>query len=81
MFSTPPPQGDGKIPCPRKLTFRISASTNIPTTMNLVMIISTYLNGNISIYHFSLSIIQQSTESTTIGVFENLNNGLFAMYI
>jgi hypothetical protein len=69
-FSPPPPQGRGKISCPRKLTFRISAGTNIITTMKLVMIMSTFLNGNISTDHFSLSIIQQSTDASMIGLFE-----------
>ena len=33
MFSTPPPQGDGKIPCPWKLTFRLSVNTMRKRTM------------------------------------------------
>jgi hypothetical protein len=47
--------------------------------MKMATMISTFINGNISMDHESFSIIQ-STQDTTIFVFEMFNNGLFAVF-
>jgi hypothetical protein len=80
MFSTPPPQGEGKISCPRKLTFLdlhqhefYHDNENGDDHLNLAQC------KHIDLSLFLLSIIQ-STYTPTICVFENVDNGFFAMF-
>jgi hypothetical protein len=71
--------------CPRKATekscvlgswyFWLSVNTNFTATMKMATIISTFLDGNTSIDHESLWMMQ-STQDPTICVFEMFDNRL-----
>jgi hypothetical protein len=59
--------------------FWLSVIMNFTATMKMATIISTIVNGNISIDHESLNILQ-STYASTICGFEMFDNGLFTEF-